>query len=192
MKTLAEIYEKYRLPENGISDKGTTHSYIEEYERLFAPFRQRQPITMLEIGLCRGGSLRMWHEYFEKSEIYGVDITQTPDGHNDLNQLIAEKLPRMHFSILDAGNPVQVMLGLAETKFDIVIEDASHHIGDSMTIYSNFIHRLKPDGLYIIEDVPDISNMLPLFMPLAISRKVLVVDLRKRKNRFDDVLITIQ
>lgn len=192
MKTLADIYQIYKLPENGISDKGTTHSYIEEYERLFAPFRQRQPITILEIGLCRGGSLRMWYEYFDNSVVHGVDITFRPDGLSDLEGLIKEKLPRMAVSVLDARDPVDVLARFGETKFDIIIEDASHETYDSMTIYANFIHRLNPGGLYIIEDVADLEVMLPLLRPITIGREVTAMDFRKKKHRFDDVLITIQ
>lgn len=192
MKTLADIYQKYCLPENGISDKGTTHSYIEEYERLFAPFRQRQPITMLEIGLCRGGSLRMWHEYFDNSQIHGIDIFDAPDGLYDLRLLIKERLPRMTVSIMDARSSVEAMRHLGDTKFDIIIEDASHTIDDSVAIYSVFSQRLNDGGLYIIEDVADIERMLPMLKPITTTRKVSAMDFRKKKHRFDDVLITIQ
>ncbi len=39
------------------------HHYFDIYTRYFERFRDR-PITMLEIGVFRGGSLRMWKEYF--------------------------------------------------------------------------------------------------------------------------------
>lgn len=193
MKTLADIYQTYKLPENGISDKGTTHSYIEEYERLFAPFRQRQPITMLEIGLCRGGSLRMWHEYFDKSQIHGIDISDAPDGLPDLRRLMGEDLPRMTISIMDARSAVEAMEHLGEIKFDIIIEDASHRVDDSIFIYANFILRLKPGGLYVIEDVENIDSSLVTFDRfIQPPRKLEVLDFRTKKHRFDDVLITIQ
>jgi cephalosporin hydroxylase len=61
MKTLREIYNSYKhLP---VCDKGTTHSYIEKYEEILAPYRDR-PITLVEIGVESGGSLAMWAEYF--------------------------------------------------------------------------------------------------------------------------------
>lgn len=193
MKTLADIYQKYCLPENGISDKGTTHSYIEEYERLFAPFRQRQPITMLEIGLCRGGSLRMWHEYFDRSAVHGIDISDAPDGLPDLRRLIGEDLPRMTVSIFDACEPIQVLKHIGNAKFDIIIEDASHDIDDSMAIYANFVHRLNPNGLYVIEDVVTIESTRGIVSDVVRPpRQFQVLDLRHKKNRWDDVLITIQ
>ena len=39
------------------------HHYFDIYERHFGRYRDR-PIRMLEIGVFRGGSLRMWKEYF--------------------------------------------------------------------------------------------------------------------------------
>ena len=38
------------------------HHYFDIYTRYFERFRHR-PIRMLEIGVFRGGSLRMWKEY---------------------------------------------------------------------------------------------------------------------------------
>ena len=39
------------------------HHYFDVYARHFGPYRDK-PIRMLEIGVFRGGSLRMWKDYF--------------------------------------------------------------------------------------------------------------------------------
>lgn len=191
MKSLQAIYEKYRLPENGISDKGTTHSYIEEYEKLFAPFRLRQPISLLEIGLMRGGSLRMWHEYFDRSHVHGIDVSDSPSDVPDLRRLMDERLPRMSISIMDARKPIEVQAMLGNASFDIIIEDASHDLADSLAIYANFIPRLNPGGLYIIEDVADIDASLPVLELISRPRQFKVMDFRANKGCKDDVLVTI-
>ena len=69
MKTLNEIYQNYQSPD-GHGDKGTAHTYIDEYERLLEPYRKNS--IVLEIGLCEGESLRMWEEYFIDSKVIGV------------------------------------------------------------------------------------------------------------------------
>ena len=38
MNNLSEIYKKYQSPE-GHGDKGTAHTYIDEYQRLLEPYR---------------------------------------------------------------------------------------------------------------------------------------------------------
>jgi len=48
--------------------------YFDVYHQHFARFRG-EPITMIEIGIFNGGSLKMWKDYFgPKSTIVGVDI----------------------------------------------------------------------------------------------------------------------
>jgi predicted O-methyltransferase YrrM len=192
VKTLAEIYETYKLPENGISDKGTSHSYIEEYERLFAPYRRRQPIRVLEIGLMRGGSLRMWHEYFGESQVYGIDISETPSDVLDLRKLMANLPERMSISILDSTNTAQVLSRIGDTHFDIIIEDASHDLNDSVMIYRNFFPLLNPGGIYIIEDVVDIEAAMPVLKVMTGTAQMQVLDLREKKKRWDDVMVVIK
>ena len=72
MKTLSEIYINYQFPE-GHGDKGTAHTYIDEYEKLLGD--RRDNITILEIGVRYGHSIRMWNEYFTNSNIVGVEIS---------------------------------------------------------------------------------------------------------------------
>jgi hypothetical protein len=31
-------------------------------------------ITLLEVGIHKGGSLRLWHDYFPRGQIVGVDL----------------------------------------------------------------------------------------------------------------------
>ena len=81
MKTLEEIYSQFSQNRDcGHGDKGTTHSYIESYDRLLSPYRDKK-INFLEIGLAYGESLEMWWEYFggmdSKASIYGVDRTSS-------------------------------------------------------------------------------------------------------------------
>ena len=64
MKSLNEIYLDYKSPE-GHGDKGTAHTYIDEYEKLLGQYRENS--TVLEIGICQGESLKMWEEYFINS-----------------------------------------------------------------------------------------------------------------------------
>ena len=50
------------------------HHYFDIYTRHFEPYRSA-PIKILEIGVFRGGSLRMWKKFFHPdSVIVGIDI----------------------------------------------------------------------------------------------------------------------
>ena len=48
--------------------------YLEIYDRHFQKFRNKK-ITIMEIGVYKGGSLEMWQRYFgDQCQIIGVDI----------------------------------------------------------------------------------------------------------------------
>ena len=87
MKTLKNIFET--LQQQGFeTDKGTVHSYIDVYEDVLAPYRKTAN-KMLEIGVFKGNSLRMWENYFEWADVIGVDCHETPhDGMADLREMI--------------------------------------------------------------------------------------------------------
>ena len=73
MDDLSEIYKKFSSPE-GSGDKGTAHSYIENYYKYRFKDLRLKKLNFLEIGVSTGLSLEMWSEYFPNSNIYGVDI----------------------------------------------------------------------------------------------------------------------
>ncbi|MGI9263102.1 MAG: class I SAM-dependent methyltransferase, partial [Woeseiaceae bacterium] len=57
------------------------HHYFDIYARHFERFRDR-PIRMLEIGVFRGGSLRMWKDYSHPdSTIVGIDVDESCAAH---------------------------------------------------------------------------------------------------------------
>ena len=183
MNTLAEIYARHPG-----SDKGTTHSYIEFYERWLAPYRHTAQ-RVLEIGLSNGDSLRMWEEYFTHAEVWGVDRSDQPDGGRwDLRPIITEGTH--HIAILDATDRAAVEARFGGMTFDIIIEDASHRIGEQLRIYANFRWFFKP-GLYIIEDVQDLDRDLACLRAIDPLRRVSIGDRRAMKGRYDDVLVVI-
>jgi hypothetical protein len=182
MKTLQEIYEGYSGPDYdaGWGDKGTTHTYIQEYEHLLANYRNGS--TVLEIGICHGHSCEMWCDYFTNSTIVGVDI------HN--HGIDIEKV-RYKAIIADATNE-SVLPHLEDYTFDVIIDDGSHHIGDQLNSYHILKHKMNPNGIYIIEDVANIDTVRSLFEDLDKEKTITVIDNRNLKGRYDDVLVIIK
>jgi len=68
------------------TDKEDKHNYTLYYDILFEPYL-RKDISILEIGVKKGGSLKLWRELFsDHSYVYGIDIdpavpTFVRDGH---------------------------------------------------------------------------------------------------------------
>ena len=139
-KDLAEIAINFD------TDKKLSQSYIQNFERHFGPLRHT-PIKVLELGVLRGGSLLMWHEYFPNGVIVGLDI----------NPGLADNIPeRVH--VYQGSQDDRTLLDriaqeCAPDGFDVVIDDASHVGILSRDSYRNlYTKHLKSGGIYVIED----------------------------------------
>ena len=122
------------------------HDYLEVYDPFLAPWADRE-IKLLEIGIHKGGSLKLWRDYFPRGLIVGIDI-KLPDGF-----VPGERIQLFQGSQADTRFLSTVATKTAPEGFDVVIDDASH-IGQltKTTFWHLFEHHLKPGGLYAIED----------------------------------------
>lgn len=180
MKTLNEIYSNHSFKE-GHGDKGTIHTYIEEYELLLEKYRN--DITFLEIGVFYGESLEMWSEYFTNSRIYGVDINNHYNKHLENDE-------RFKIIISDATK-FEIMNHFPKPiQFDVIIDDGSHRLEDQIITFNILKPHMKPGGLYIIEDINNIDQSKNVFTSLFDNCRI--IDNRHKKNRFDDVLVIYQ
>ena len=163
MKSLTEIANSKTSNTTGPIDKGTIHngchSYTYFYDKLFTPLRDK-PILMLEIGVCGGGSLKMWYEYFPKATIIGLDINDESELSND----------RTYVFQLDQSNPKELenfveQCRLNNYTFDIIIDDGSHHMRDQQITLGHLFPLLKSKGIYVIVDLHTslVDNGYPLY-----------------------------
>jgi hypothetical protein len=170
---LAEIMTKYG------SDKGSglsqnfiirnirapnlvCHNYTFFYELLFEKYKNNS-INIFEMGigvpLCMGslaGSLKGWAEYFPNSKIYSADI--------DKENLYSDD--RITSYYVDQENQDSIIelwtnQDISDILFDIIIDDGPHTYTSNYLFYINSIHKLKQNGIYIIEDINlDFINQL--------------------------------
>ena len=63
LKNISSIYKTDKLE----------HGYIEIYESYFNQIKDKK-LKILEIGIADGKSLLTWSDYFENSQIIGIDI----------------------------------------------------------------------------------------------------------------------
>jgi hypothetical protein len=168
---LEGIYSRYSdAVYAGGSDKGTLHSYIPFYESLLAPHRMSAR-RVLEIGVHQGHSLRMWWDYFPYAEIIGIDLYRC----FVKGCTVVEG---------DATDP-------ETTRFiddiDIVIDDGSHIHQQQVAAFNLLWPKVKPGGLYIIEDIGCLESMYETLVELDDS--VVIYDFRSLKGRMDDVMV---
>lgn len=185
METLKQLFAKYH--KNGWPDRDTVHSYVDVYEKILEPYRHIAK-NILEIGLMSGESLRVWTEYFDGA-VYGMDCDLQPiSGQADLTQAIADGL---NIKIGDASHPLVIQNFFWDVKFDVVIEDANHDLGQQLQIYKTLKPYLSENAIYIIEDVQDIDGTRQIFENLDKEKNVEIIDRRHINNRYDDVLVII-
>ena len=68
-------FEEYYMQKGLHADKWD--NYLEVYDEYFQRFLGKDVINILEIGLFKGESLKMWDYYFDKKvNIFGIDINQ--------------------------------------------------------------------------------------------------------------------
>ena len=122
------------------ADKGSNcHWYTRYYEK-YLSYLRHEPVRLLELGVDKGQSLRMWHEYFSQATIIGVDI----------NPPVALNLPRV--LVLQANQTDEPFLRNLGQQ-DIVIDDASHRNIETTTSFNILFPMVKTGGWYIIEDL---------------------------------------
>ena len=140
MKTLLELAVEHQ------TDKEWYHGYISGcYARFFEPLRS-DPVRLLEIGIFKGDSIRMWREYFTnpKASITGVDIRLPED-------LPAGPHPNNVHILEDDAYSLEFVQQLPQ--YDIIIDDGPHTHDSQVTFLSLYYDRVAPGGLLICEDV---------------------------------------
>lgn len=179
MKTLKEIFA--RIGNNsgvdiGCNDKDGIHTYVDTYDKLFAPFQKG--CSFMEIGLALGDSIDLFDEYFDNSEIVGVDISV----------IFQPKKYKNDVAIIEADATKANFLKTIEFKtFDIIVEDGSHMCQDQIDTFNLLKGKMNKGGLYIIEDILALDIEKQKFQRLHPNCEI--IDMRHINNRFDNVLI---
>jgi hypothetical protein len=116
------------------------------YDRYFGDFSDR-PITLLELGVHTGESLKVWATYFLRGTIIGVDILENRADFSGYPNIVFERADQT-----DRDRLKEICLAHAAHGLDIIVDDASHVGLKSAASYETLFTYLNPGGLYIVED----------------------------------------
>ena len=119
--------------------------YLPFYDDLFGGLREHD-VRLLELGVAKGGSLRLWRDFFPRGIIAGVDVNRSA-------MLEDPRIRVYQGSQEDTAFLDLVASEVAPGGFDVIIDDCSH-IGSltEVSFWHLFRRHLKPGGIYIIED----------------------------------------
>lgn len=154
------------------------HGYTEFYARYMDPVRETTK-KVLELGIGKGASARMWLEYFPNAHIYVVD--------NDpiAIKTVEDSVPTGRFTIIQADQTDPTIWNMVGDNIDFVIDDASHRPEHQIETFKQGMGCVKPGGWYIIEDTQcsfhpyfsDDPNLLyPWLMELVIEQQLFAIN----------------
>lgn len=183
-KTLKQILEDYNLnisknPEYG-TDKGDYKSYVEEfYQEKFEALRNSD-ITLVEIGVRSGASMKLWREFFSKANIIGIDNLQDfNDNQTPVNQdWISEGV-----TFIDGDAYSTDILDKIDGNIDILIDDGPHTLQSHIDLLDLYIPKMNNGGTIIIEDISYNPNSLYEYVPNNLKEKSYVCDYGGYDNR---------
>lgn len=128
------------------------HKYLPHYEQLLGDMRLL-PITMIEIGVMDGASLRMWKEWMPRARIYGLDI-------KDYEQQAEQRIEVIKG---DQGKQFDLENLVKQTgRFHFVVDDGGHNLEEQKVSYNYLWPRLLSGGWYVVEDLNGFESTLDL------------------------------
>lgn len=178
------------LADNTRTDKNTVHSYLELYQKILSP-KQYTAKNVLEVGICDGGSIKLWSDFFTNATVYGLDIMNK----NNVWEKIQNKSNIVLYTernAYDADFFKQAFLD-KNIRFDFMLDDGPHTLESMLSFIRLYSQVMTDDGILIIEDVQDINwiSNLTNEVPIHLKPFVKVYDLRPNKGRYDDIVFTI-
>jgi SAM-dependent methyltransferase len=127
-------------------DTDKSSEYLANYEREFGD-RFADEIALLELGVQRGGSMRLWLDLLPNAQIAGLDLNEIE---------VPDSTGRLHVYRGFQQDPAilnQIAADIAPGGFDIIVDDASH-LGTytAESFWHLFPRHLKSGGVYVLDD----------------------------------------
>ena len=179
-----------QIVDNTRTDKNTIHSYLPLYQNLLIK-KKETATNVLEVGICDGGSIKLWSDYFINANVYGLDIMNI---NNVWDEIKNKKNIILHTSS-DAYNNNFFTTNFLDKniKCDFMLDDGPHSLESMKQFIKLYSQIMTRDGILIIEDVQswDWIDILINEVPDYLKPFIKIYDLRSNKNRYDDIVFTI-
>lgn len=156
LSRIADIYkcEKYSLC-----------NYTPFYDALFNKYRDKE-FNLLEIGVSKGASMRMWRDYFRNANIFGIDTDTDCLKHK------GERIKIYNINQCDKPKLQELADNIGEMF--IICDDGSHYgqdIIDSLSVLHKYIPK---GGFYVVEDIlPEYKKEVENFIDTLPLQKIL-------------------
>jgi cephalosporin hydroxylase len=178
------------LADNERTDKNTLHSYLPLYQTLLEK-KKETALNVLEVGISKGGSIKLWSDFFTNATVHGLDIIPI--------ESIWEEIKNKDRIILHTSTDAYDDAFFNTTflnknmKFDFMLDDGPHTLESMIQFIKLYSQLMTDDGILIIEDVQSWDWIYKLIkeVPEHLKKYIIIHDLRENKNRYDDIVFTI-
>jgi hypothetical protein len=130
-----------------------SRALIDRYAAMAATL---DPKRIVELGIWHGGSTVFFHRLYRPERIVAVDIRPAPSALHDYVRRhgLAAQI-RIHAGV--SQSDAAALTRILEEEFgsqpiDLVVDDASHLLLETSAAFNSLFPRLRPGGLYTIED----------------------------------------
>ena len=127
---------------------------VEEFVEMARPLHPR---NILELGVFNGGSVVAYNELLRPQKLVAVDIV--PRTLENLDRYVRRPETggrvRVHLGVNQADHARLARICADDFRgepLDIVIDDCSHFLHETRESFRALFPRLRPGGLYVIED----------------------------------------
>jgi hypothetical protein len=180
--TLSELYRRFQFDTDKANPIHTFlgRTYLDVYEHLLGDLRDRE-FTLIELGVLRGGSLRMWMEYFPRARVVGVDVDPAAQAH------VPPGATFVLASQTDERAIAEVLASLP--PLGVVIDDASHYVPHLLESFRFLWPRVMDGGVYVMEDTAISYDAVdPSWPGMAFNRETFQ---RNRRGDLDALLLAL-
>lgn len=171
------------------SDKNDLHKYVVLYDYIINAqyLKNQSPLSILEIGVRQGDSIKIWDESPIFDKVVGLDIRPAED-----------KGVRFEFSdkvTLEEGmngyDPeVAKYISEKHSKFDIILDDGDHVWESQVKFFELYFPLLNPGGVIMCEDIT--QTYLPQLEQFCQQYEdFYVFDLRAKANPHGNEIVAI-
>lgn len=137
--SLLELMQKHKTDKAG-------HRYDIPYG-VFFNHRTETVKKVLEIGVKKGASLRLWEEYFPKAQIFGIDI-------NSASRSAESARSKVFIGSQTNRDFLASVIQQTGPDIDLIVDDGAH-LSDAQVISMDCLWKaLSPNfGVYAVEDL---------------------------------------
>lgn len=130
---------------------------VDQYARFWALRDPGAFRNIVELGIWDGGSVALWCEYFRPHKHVAIDIQNKTDSAYFRHYVTSRRLEETLriYRATDQGDRERLGAICGQEfhePLDLVIDDASHMYTQTRASFEVLFPRLRPGGLYMIED----------------------------------------